>query len=81
MGWQRSAIMGQQDRQKGGARRQEVLTLLLLFVILFFLLALASYLAPLLGPEPARQVPEGNWCGAIGFYSAHYLFSFLGLIG
>jgi len=55
--------------------------LLLLFLALFFLIALGSYLFPLLGPEPARQAPSANWCGTIGFYAAHYLFSFLGLIG
>ncbi len=55
--------------------------MLLLFLALFFLIALGSYLFPLLGPEPARQAPSANWCGTIGFYAAHYLFSFLGLIG
>ncbi|MDR2548750.1 MAG: DNA translocase FtsK [Desulfobulbus sp.] len=73
--------MAQQDNKKGGGKRQEVLALLLLFLTLFFFIALISYLVPLLGSEPARQAPAANWCGAIGFYSAHYLFSFLGLIG
>ncbi|WP_310601068.1 DNA translocase FtsK 4TM domain-containing protein [Desulfobulbus sp.] len=73
--------MAQQDSKKGGGKRQEVLALLLLFLTLFFFIALISYLVPLLGSEPARQAPAANWCGAIGFYSAHYLFSFLGLIG
>jgi DNA segregation ATPase FtsK/SpoIIIE and related proteins len=73
-------MMRQHDREDGG-RWQEALALLLLFLALFFLIALGSYLLPLLGPDPARQVPSANWCGTIGFYSAHYLFSFLGLIG
>ena len=73
--------MAQQHDRKDGSRRQEILALLLLFLTLFFLIALGSYLVPLLGPEPARQAPSANWCGAIGFYAAHYLFSFLGLIG
>lgn len=73
--------MAQQHDRKEGGRQQEVLALLLLFLALFFLIALGSYLFPLLGPEPARQAPSANWCGTIGFYAAHYLFSFLGLIG
>ena len=35
------------------------------------------------GPcSPTHQrcrVPSANWCGALGYYIAHYLFSFLGL--
>ncbi|MCL2457790.1 MAG: DNA translocase FtsK [Desulfobulbus sp.] len=73
--------MAQQDNKKRGGERQEVLVLLLLFLTLFFLIALVSYLVPLLGPDPARQASAANWCGAIGFYSADLLFSFLGLIG
>lgn len=60
--------------------RQEVVSLILLFFVLFLLLALGSYILPLLGPEPALQQPAANWCGAIGFYFAHYLLSILGLI-
>jgi S-DNA-T family DNA segregation ATPase FtsK/SpoIIIE len=60
--------------------RQEVLSLLLLFLALFLLLALISYIRPLLGPAPVIQEPSVNWCGTFGFYCAHYLFSFLGLI-
>lgn len=55
--------------------------MLLLFLVLFVLIALSSYLAPLLGPEPARQTPSANWCGVVGFHLAHHFFSFLGLIG
>lgn len=53
----------------------------LLFLVLFVLIALGSYLLPLIGPDPARQAPSANWCGVIGFYLAQHLFSFLGLIG
>lgn len=60
--------------------RQEVVSLILLFFVLFLLLALGSYIAPLLGSDPVRQQPSANWCGAIGFYFAHYLFSIFGLI-
>lgn len=60
--------------------RQEAVSLILLFFLFFLLLAMGSYILPLLGPEPALQSPTANWCGAIGFYFAHYLFSILGLI-
>ncbi|WP_319588109.1 DNA translocase FtsK 4TM domain-containing protein [uncultured Desulfobulbus sp.] len=68
------------ETQPEGRGRQDVVALLLLFLTLFFLIALGSYLQPLFGSEPARQQPTANWCGALGFYAAHYLFSFLGLI-
>ncbi len=53
---------------------------MLLFMALFLLLAQISYLQPLLGSNPAWQEPAANWCGSFGYYSAHYLFSFLGMI-
>jgi S-DNA-T family DNA segregation ATPase FtsK/SpoIIIE len=68
------------ENKTPGRCRQEVMALLLLFLALFLLLALGSYLLPLLGPEPTRQQPPANWCGSFGFYSAYSLFSFLGLI-
>ena len=73
-------IMINIEKKTEGRGRQEVGALLLLFLTLFLLIALASYLQPLFGPEPVRQQPAANWCGTLGFYSAHYLFSFLGLI-
>jgi S-DNA-T family DNA segregation ATPase FtsK/SpoIIIE len=63
-----------------GRWRQEVLALLLLFVALFVLLSLCSYLLPLVQAEPGLQRPEANWCGSLGYYTAHYLLSFLGLM-
>jgi S-DNA-T family DNA segregation ATPase FtsK/SpoIIIE len=68
------------QKKTEGRGRQDTAALLLLFLTLFLLIALGSYLLPLLGPEPTRQQPTANWCGAFGFYSAHYLFSFFGLI-
>lgn len=68
------------DSPSAPRRRQEVASLLLLFLALFLLLAQISYIRPLLGPNPAWQVPAANWCGTFGYYSAHYLFSFLGMI-
>lgn len=61
-------------------KRQEVFSLILLFLALFLLTCLVSYIQPLLGPAPLLQQPSDNWCGAFGFYTAHYLFSFLGII-
>ena len=68
------------DSPSAPRRRQEVASLLLLFLALFLLLAQISYIRPLLGANPAWQVPAANWCGTFGYYSAHYLFSFLGMI-
>ncbi len=61
-------------------RKYEVASLLLLFFTLLLLLSLISYLLPLFGGEPRLQEPSENWCGALGFYTAHYLFSFFGLV-
>ncbi len=68
------------DTQPEPRYRQEVLALLLLFLALFLFLAQISYIQPLLGPEPAFQDSAANWCGTFGYYCAHYLFSFLGMI-
>ena len=57
-----------------------MVALILLFLVLFLLLGLCSYIMPLFGPNPVLQPPADNWCGSFGFFSAHYLFSFLGLI-
>ncbi|ADW16944.1 DNA translocase FtsK [Desulfobulbus propionicus DSM 2032] len=72
--------MTSSDSRTKPRSRQEVVALLLLFLALFFLLALGSYIVPLLGAEPVLQQPSANWCGSLGFYAAHYLLSFLGLI-
>lgn len=68
------------DPQPKNRGRQEIVSLLLLFLTLFFLVSLASYILPLLDSNPVIQQPRANWCGSVGFYSAHYLFSFLGLV-
>lgn len=72
--------MGEQQTGFAGRGRQDAVALALLFLALFLLIALGSYLTPLLGTEPARQHPSANLCGSLGFYTAHYLFSFFGLI-
>lgn len=57
------------------------MALLLLFLALFLFLAQISYIRPLLETVPARPLPAANWCGTLGYFAAHYLFSFLGLVG
>ena len=57
----------------------EIIALFTLFLAVFLLLCLVSYSMPLVGEQPALQSPSDNWCGALGFYIAHYLFSFFGL--
>ncbi len=58
---------------------REVFAVSLLFFAIFLFLSLLSYSLPLYSEAPALQKPEDNWCGSFGFYTAHYLFSFLGL--
>lgn len=61
-------------------RGHEAPAILLLCATALLLLSMISYLRPLFGAEPQLQAPNRNWCGALGFYTAHYLFSFLGLV-
>ncbi len=65
-------------KKKPGAR-QEVVAMFCLFLALFLLLCFVSYARPLLAEHPALQAPAANWCGSIGYYIAHCLFSFFGL--
>jgi S-DNA-T family DNA segregation ATPase FtsK/SpoIIIE len=66
-------------KKKESKFRREAVALLTLFLAVFLLLCLVSYGRPLLGASPALQSPSANWCGALGYYIAHYLFSFFGL--
>ena len=75
-----NCVMTELVPEKAVRGRQEVLALILLFFSVFLLLSLCSYMQPLLAPAPALQQPAANWCGTFGFHTAHYLFSFLGLI-
>ncbi len=59
---------------------QEVVATLCLFFGTVLLLSLISYSLPLLASSPRLQEPMENWCGSFGYYTALYLFSFLGLI-
>ncbi|MHB8791416.1 MAG: DNA translocase FtsK [Desulfobulbaceae bacterium] len=66
-------------KKKESKFHRETVALLTLFLAVFLLLCLVSYARPLLVASPALQAPSANWCGAIGFYTAHYLFNFFGL--
>jgi S-DNA-T family DNA segregation ATPase FtsK/SpoIIIE len=66
-------------KQKDSGFRQELIALFTLFLAVFLLLSLLSYADPLLGDKAAVQTPSANWCGALGYYTAYYLFSFFGL--
>ncbi len=66
-------------QKKKSPFRDEIIALFIFFLAVFLLLCLVSYSMPLLGKEPALQSPSDNWCGALGFYISHYLFSFFGL--
>jgi S-DNA-T family DNA segregation ATPase FtsK/SpoIIIE len=66
-------------KKKESKFHRETVALLTLFLAVFLLLCLVSYSRPLLGDSPALQAPSANWCGALGYYIAHYLFSFFGL--
>ena len=57
-----------------------MLALFFFAAALFLLLALLGYALPLVRNEPpVLQEPIENWCGSLGFYVAHYLFSFFGI--
>lgn len=66
-------------KKKDSRFHQEIIALLILFLAVFLLLCLISYANPLLSKQPTLQDPAQNWCGALGYYIAHYLFSFFGL--
>ena len=66
-------------KKKESPFRDEIIALFILFLAVFFLLCLISYSLPLLADQPVLQKPIDNWCGRLGFYIAHYLFSFFGL--
>ncbi len=66
-------------KKKDSRFHQEIIALFILFLAVFLLLCLISYAKPLLGQQPVLQEPSQNWCGALGYHIAHYLFSFFGL--
>ncbi len=66
-------------KEKNPRLHHELVAVFNLFVAVFLLLCLISYSQSLLGDQPLIQAPAENWCGSLGFYIAHYLFSFFGL--
>ncbi|MCI5223733.1 MAG: hypothetical protein D3924_13950, partial [Candidatus Electrothrix sp. AR4] len=59
---------------------QEIAAISCLFLGVFLLLSLVSYTLPLFEAQPIQQKTAENWCGEVGYYTAFYLFSFVGLI-
>ena len=66
--------------RKQTALHQEAAAVTCLFLGAVLFLSLISYSLPLLGSQPAFQLPVENWCGHFGHYTARYLLSFFGLI-
>ena len=50
------------------------------FLGIFLFLSLVSYVLPIFAAQPALPAAGENWCGNVGFYTAFYLFSFVGVI-
>jgi S-DNA-T family DNA segregation ATPase FtsK/SpoIIIE len=59
---------------------KEAVALTCSFLGLFLLLSLVSYVVPIFAAQPALPTADNNWCGEVGFYTAFYLFSFVGVI-
>ena len=59
---------------------QEITAIFCLFLGVFLLLSLVSYIRPIFAAQAILPTAEGNWCGGVGFYTAFYLFSFVGVI-
>ncbi|XCN73291.1 MAG: DNA translocase FtsK 4TM domain-containing protein [Candidatus Electrothrix aestuarii] len=59
---------------------QEITAISCLFLGIFLLLSLVSYVLPIFAAQAILPTAEGNWCGGVGFYTAFYLFSFVGVI-
>ncbi|XOF32519.1 MAG: DNA translocase FtsK 4TM domain-containing protein [Candidatus Electrothrix sp. YB6] len=68
------------QQKKEPAVYQEVVTVLCIFLGIFLLLSMISYSLPIFADQPALQTASENWCGGIGYYTAFYLFSFIGVI-
>jgi len=67
-----------QSENKDPRFLKESVALFVLFLACFLLLCLISYIHPLL-EHAGLQEPAANWCGTFGFFTAHYLYSFMGL--
>ncbi|MCI5159080.1 MAG: DNA translocase FtsK, partial [Candidatus Electrothrix sp. AUS1_2] len=59
---------------------QEITAISCLFLGTFLFLSLLSYVLPVFASQAILPTAEENWCGGVGFYTAFYLFSFVGVI-
>ncbi|RWX47027.1 DNA segregation ATPase FtsK/SpoIIIE, S-DNA-T family [Candidatus Electrothrix aarhusensis] len=66
--------------KQGTELYKESVAIICCFLGIFLLLSLVSYVWPIFTPQPTLPTAGGNWCGDVGFYTAFYLFSFVGVI-
>ena len=59
---------------------KEAVVITCCFLGIFLFLSLISYVLPIFAAQPTLPAAGGNWCGSVGFYTAFYLFSFVGVI-
>lgn len=59
---------------------KEAVAITCCFLGFFLFLSLVSYVLPIFSAQPAVPAAGGNWCGDVGYYTAFYLFSFVGVI-
>ena len=71
--------MARAKKKEPGSHR-EITALVSLFIGIFLLLCLVSYARSLFLDPPILQEPDANWCGGVGYFTARYLFSFVGII-
>ncbi len=65
---------------QGAELYKEAVAITCSFIGIFLLLSLVSYVVPIFATQPALPTADSNWCGGVGFYTAFYLFSFIGVI-
>jgi S-DNA-T family DNA segregation ATPase FtsK/SpoIIIE len=68
------------EYKQGTELYKESVAITCCFLGIFLLLSLVSYVLPIFAAHPTLPAAEGNWCGCAGFYTAFYLFSFVGVI-
>ncbi|MCW5203868.1 DNA translocase FtsK 4TM domain-containing protein [Desulfobulbus sp. US2] len=68
------------EYKQGTELYRESVVITCCFLGIFLLLSLVSYVLPIFATQPTLPAAGGNWCGGVGFYTAFYLFSFVGVI-
>ncbi|MCI5167106.1 MAG: hypothetical protein D3903_13680, partial [Candidatus Electrothrix sp. GM3_4] len=68
------------EYKQGTELYKEAVAIICCFLGMFLLLSLVSYVWPIFTAQPTVPTAGGNWCGDVGFYTAFYLFSFVGVI-